>query len=46
MAPSAQFSRKKSFVNFAPDSFFVATMLKFARKEKLLPTHYIGRVGL
>jgi hypothetical protein len=46
MAHFAQFFRKKPFVNFAPDSIFVATVLKFARKEKLLPTHCIGRVGL
>jgi hypothetical protein len=46
MAPFAHFFRKKPFVNFAPDSFFVATVLKLARKEKLLPTHYIGQVGL
>jgi hypothetical protein len=46
MAPFAHFFRKKPFVNFAPDSFFVATVLKLDRKEKLFPTHYIGQVRL
>jgi hypothetical protein len=46
MAPFPHFPSKKPFVNFAPDSLLVATVLKLARKEKLLPTHYIGPVGV